>query len=77
MQKSQYSISFMDWKKLLSPIRVTLANPNFQYFCELGKVRSIFSLRPTFKNPNFESKDELENAISEFEFHCWRWKEFM
>ena len=52
-----------------SPTRVTLTNPNFQSFCELGKSLKC-SLRPTFKNPNFESKNELKNAISHLEFHC-------
>ena len=55
----------MSWKKLLSPTRATLTNNNFQSFCELGK-----SLRPTIKNPNSEFKDELKNAMSQFEFHC-------
>ena len=55
----------MSWKKLLSPPRATLTNNNFQYFCELGK-----RLRLTIKNPNFKFKDELKNAISQFEFHC-------
>ena len=60
----------MNWEKLMrSPTRATLANSNFQSFCELEKVLK-YSLRPTLKNPNFESKDELKNAMSEFESHC-------
>ena len=54
----------MKWKKLRSPTRATLTNPGFQSFCELGN-----SLK--YKNPNFESKDELKNAISQFQFHCF------
>ena len=35
---NQYFIYFMNWKKLRSPTRATLANANFQFsFCELGK----------------------------------------
>ena len=59
----------MNWKKLRSRTRATLTIPNFQFFCELGKSLK-YSLRPTFKNPNFESKDELKNAMSQFEFLC-------
>ena len=62
-------MSFMNWKKLRSPTRATLANPNFQSFCELGKILK-YCLRPTSKNANFESKDELKNTMSQFEFLC-------
>ena len=47
----------MNWKKLKSLTRTTLANPNFQSFCKLGKS-SEYSLKPTSKNLNFESKDK-------------------
>ena len=43
----------MNWKKMRSPTRATLTNPNFQSFIQ-------------FKNPNFESKDELENTMPQF-----------
>ena len=59
----------MNWEKLRSPTRVTLTNPNFKSFCELGKSLK-YNLRPTFKNSNFEFKNELKNAMSLFEFHC-------
>ena len=58
IKKFQYSISFMNWKKLRSPTRAALTNPSFQSFCKLGKSLK-YSLRNTFKNPHFESKDEL------------------
>ena len=51
IKKSQYSISFMNWKKLRSPTRATLTNPNFQSFCEFGKSLK-YTLRLTFKNLN-------------------------
>ena len=59
----------MNWEKLRSPSRATLTNSNFQSFCELGKILK-YNQRPTFKHPNFESKDELKNAMSQFEFRC-------
>ena len=52
----------MKWKILRSPTAATLTNPNFQFFCALGKSLK-YSLRPTFKNPNFESKDKLSSAV--------------
>ena len=52
-----------------SPTKATLTNSNFQSFCKSGKSLR-YSLRSTFKNPNFESKNELKNAMSQFEFHC-------
>ena len=52
-----------------SQTRATLTNPIFQSFCELGKTLK-YTLRPTFRNPNFESKDELKNAMFQFEFQC-------
>ena len=52
----------MNWKKLSSPTRTTLANPSFQCFSELGKSLK-YSLRPTLKNPNCECKDELKNYV--------------
>ena len=56
----------MNWKKFVkSPARATLTNPNFQFCCELGK-----NLRPTVKNSDFEFKDELKNAMFQFDFHC-------
>ena len=55
----------MKRKILRSATTVTLTNPNFQYFCELGKSLK-YSLRPTLKNLNFESTDELKNVISQF-----------
>ena len=58
----------MNWKNLKRPARATLTNPNLQSFCGLGKSLK-YSLRTTFKNPNFESKDELKNSMSQFEFH--------
>ena len=60
----------MNWKKLRSPTRATLTNLNFQSFCELGKSMKYSPNDPHSKIPNFESKDELKNAISQFEFHC-------
>ena len=60
----------MNRKKLRSSTRATLINANFQFsFCELGKKIEV-SLRPTFENLHFESKDELKNTMSQFEFHC-------
>ena len=59
----------MNWKKMRSQTRATLTNPIFQSFCELGKTLKC-TLRPTFRNPNFESKDELKNAMFQFEFQC-------
>ena len=59
----------MNWKKLRSPSRATLTNPNFHSFCEL--VRSVkHRITPTFKNYNFESKKKLKNAMPQLEFHC-------
>ena len=52
----------MKRKILRSATTVTLTNPNFQYFCELGKSLT-YSLKPTFKNPNFESKDKLSSTV--------------
>ena len=59
----------MDWKKLKRLTRTTLANPNFQSFCELGKSLE-YSLKPSSENLNFESKDKPKNAMSQFEFYC-------
>ena len=56
-------------KKMRSQTRATLINLIFQSFCELGKILK-YTLRPTFRNPNFESKDELKNAMFQFEFQC-------
>ena len=70
----QYFIYFMDWRKLGSSTRATLTNSNFQFsFCEFGKKIEV-SLRLTFKNLHSESKDELKNTMSQFEFHCWKKK---
>ena len=54
IQKSQFSISSVNWEKLWSPAGATFKNPNVQSLCELGK-----SLRPRFKIPNIEFIDEL------------------
>ena len=64
IQKSQYSITFINWKKLWSSVRATLTNPNSLFYCELGKNLR----RPTFKNLNFEFKDELKNVCSNLSF---------
>ena len=56
-------------EKSNKPTRATITNPIFEAFCELGKSLK-YSLRTTFKNPSFECKDELKNAMSQFEFHC-------
>ena len=37
IQKYQYSITFMSWKKLWNPTRATLTSNNFQSFGELAK----------------------------------------
>ena len=58
IKKLQYSISFMNCKKIEE-----------SSFCELGKSLK-YSLRPTFKNPNFESMDEFKNAMSQFKCFC-------
>ena len=59
----------MNWKKLRSPTRATLTNCDIHSFCELRKSLK-YSLTPTLKNQNFEFKDELKNAMSQFEFRC-------
>ena len=60
----------MNWKKLGSLTGATLTNASFQFsFPALGKKIKV-SLRPTFKNLHFQSKDELKNTMSQFEFHC-------
>ena len=46
---------------------------NFLIRKEIRKKTEV-SLRLTFKNFHFESKDELENTMSKFEFHCWKKK---
>ena len=40
------------------------------------KTVKLKNLRHIFKNPNFEFKDELKNAMSQFEFHFWKSREF-
>ena len=42
IQISKYPISFMNWKKWKSPIRATLANPNFEFKDEMKNVVSHF-----------------------------------
>ena len=37
IQKSQYCISFVKWRKLRSPTWATFTNSSSQYFSELGK----------------------------------------
>ena len=55
IQKSQFSISSINWEKLRSPARATFKNPNFQFQVfpnsqnELGKTWK-YSLRPRFKS---------------------------
>ena len=71
IQKSQYSITFINWENLWISTRETLTNPNFHFFCELGK-----NLRPTFKNPNFEFKDELKNSMFLITNIKWDWSYF-
>ena len=61
----------MNWKQLTSQTRSTI-NANFQFlFCELGKKAEV-GPKPTFENPSFESKDELKNNMSQFDFHYWK-----
>ena len=33
-----------------------------------------FEVQPKthIQNPSFEFKDEMKNAMSQFEFHCWK-----
>ena len=59
----------MNWKRLRSPTRATLTNEKFQFpFSELGK-KSELILKHTIRNPNFESKYELQNTMSQFQFY--------
>ena len=69
---NQYFIYFMNWKRLRSPTRATLTNAKFQFpFSELGK-KSELILKHTIRNPNFESKYELQNTMSQFQFYWWK-----